>query len=91
MQSFQKKEFVTVYLGVKRDLTYQYNDIVALPNRVKLEIMDEEYWLAHWINHGSGNSANVVIGNDYVVRAIKNISIGDELLCDYNRDCIRNN
>ena len=88
MQLFRPREFVTVYLGVKRDETYQFKDIVARPKKFKLDIMDDEYWLAHRINHGSGDSSNVEIGNDYVIRATKNISIGDELLLDYNRDCI---
>jgi hypothetical protein len=51
---FSAKEFVTVYLGKKSDLTYRFGDILALPSNFKLNGFQEEYWFGHRINHASG-------------------------------------
>jgi hypothetical protein len=84
---FSAKEFVTVYLGKKCDLTYRFRDILALPSNFKLNGFQEEYWFGHRINHGSGRKKNLEIMDVNVLRATKRIKAGDELFWDYNRDC----
>jgi hypothetical protein len=84
---FSAKEFVTVYLGKKCDLTYRFRDILALPNNFKLNGFQEEYWFSHRINHGSGRKKNLEITDVNVLQATKRIKAGDELFWDYNRDC----
>jgi len=54
VHDFSANEFVTVYLGKKFDLTYRFGDLLALPNNFKTSGFQEEYWLGHRINHGSG-------------------------------------
>ena len=58
---FSAKEFVTVYLGKKCDLTYRFRDILALPSNFKLSSFQEECWFGHRINHGSGGKNNLEI------------------------------
>jgi len=58
---FSANEFVTVYSGKKFDLTYRFGDILALPNKFKTSGFQEEYWLGHRINHGSGGKNNLEI------------------------------
>jgi hypothetical protein len=45
----------------------------------------EDYWFGHQIQHGSGNKVNVTITSGYVIKAKKDIVIGEELFMDYNR------
>jgi hypothetical protein len=63
---FSANEFVTVYSGKKFDLTYRFGDILALPNKFKTSGFQEEYWLGHRINHGSGGKNNLEIKGDNV-------------------------
>ncbi len=45
----------------------------------------EDYWFGHWIQHGSGNQVNVTITSGYIIKASRDIEIGEELFMDYNR------
>ncbi len=57
-REFSAKEFVTVYLGKKYDVTYRFGDILALPSNFKPNGFQEEYWFGHRINHASGKADN---------------------------------
>ena len=57
-REFSAKEFVTVYLGKKYDVTYRFGDILALPSNFKPNGFQEEYWFGHRINHASGKKKN---------------------------------
>jgi len=61
IRDFSANEFVTVYLGKKLDLTNRFGDILALPNNFKTSGFQEEHWLGHRINHGSGGKNNLEI------------------------------
>jgi len=89
LRDFSTKEFVTVYLGQKIDKTYIFGDIdvLGLSKNFKTSGFQEEYWLGHRINHGSGGKNNLEIKNRTVFRATKKIKCGEELYWDYNRNC----
>jgi hypothetical protein len=91
LHAFSANEFVTAYLGKKFDITYRFRDILALPNNFKTSGFQEEYWLGHRINHGSGGKNNLEIKGGNVLRATKTIKIGEELYWDYNHDCFCTN
>jgi len=61
VHDFSANEFVTVYLGKKFGLTYRFGDILGLPNNFKTSGFQEEYWLGHRINHGSGGKKKMEI------------------------------
>jgi hypothetical protein len=65
-----------------------HGDIVSLPPKCSNQGINEEYWLGHRINHGSGKKKNIELRANMVMRTTKKIKIGEELLCDYNRDVL---
>lgn len=48
--------------------------------------VEEEFWFAHRIQHGSGQAANVKIKENYSIIALRDLRIGEELFFDYNRN-----
>ncbi len=86
LKEFKQNEFATAYMGKNVDYTYMYGDIISIPNTWKNHGIQEEYWLGHRINHGSGKKKYIKIKGNMVMHATKKISIGDELFCDYTRD-----
>lgn len=89
VRSFKKNEFITAYLGQycpnPNDVTYAFQKIIGQSNTETTNVLRDDYWFAHRINHGSGQRVNCHVTKDYVVKALRNINIGEELLLDYNR------
>jgi hypothetical protein len=87
-RKFKKNEFLTCYLGeVNQDPSddeYTFKKINGKPVNSLSGIL-EDYWFGHQIQHGSGNQVNVTITSGYVIKAKKDIEIGEELFMDYNR------
>jgi len=87
-RNFKKNEFITCYLGeVNQDPSddeYTFKRINGKPVN-SLSGLLEDYWFGHRIQHGSGNQVNVTITSGYVIKAKKDIKIGEELFMDYNR------
>ena len=87
-RNFKKNEFITCYLGeVNQDPSneeYTFKKINGKPVN-SLSGLLEDYWFGHRIQHGSGNQVNVTITSGYVIKAKKDIKVGEELFMDYNR------
>jgi hypothetical protein len=92
---FKNKEFVSLYMGYREEVptsvTYTYRKINAsIQTTGSYEAYGyscpEEYWFAHRIQHGSGSRVNVRGGENYVIRATREINIGEEIYMDYLRD-----
>jgi hypothetical protein len=85
-QSFKKNEFITCYLGEvddnPSDETYTFKKINGIPIKSASGLL-EDYWFGHWIQHGSGNQVNVTITSGYIIKASRDIEIGEELFIFY--------
>ena len=90
-RNFKKNEFITCYLGeINQDPSeeeYTFKKINGKPVN-SLSGLVEDYWFGHRIQHGSGNQDNVTITSGYVIKAKKDIEIGEELFLDYNRSIV---
>ena len=88
-QNFKKNEFITCYLGEVNenpsDDEYTFKKINSKPVNSLSGIL-EDYWFGHRIQHGSGNQFNITITSGYVIKAKKDIEIGEELFMDYSRN-----
>jgi len=88
LRKFKVGDFITAYLGEVNknplDEEYTFKKINGKPVNSASGIL-EDYWFGHRIQHGSGNQVNVTITSGYVIKAKKDIKIGEELFLDYNR------
>ena len=87
LRDFSPDELITVYLGEKVNYTYHFKDIVGLHKISCDNSFQEEYWFGHRLNHCSDKRKNVEMRSNYLLCASTKIKAGDELFCDYNRDC----
>ena len=80
-RNFKKNEFITCYLGeVNQDPSddeYTFKKIKGKPVK-SLSGLLEDYWFGHQIQHGSGSQVNVTITSGYVIKAKKDIDIGED-------------
>jgi SET domain-containing protein len=87
-RNFKKNEFITCYLGeVNQDPSneeYTFKKINGKPVN-SLSGLLEDYWFGRRIQHGCGNQVNVTITSGSVIKAKKDIKVGEELFMDYNR------
>jgi hypothetical protein len=67
------------------DDEYTFKKINGKPVNSLSGLLEDCYWFGHRIQHGSGNQVNVTITSGYVIKAKKDIEIGEELFMDYNR------
>jgi hypothetical protein len=87
---FKKGEFITIYLGEETYKEYTFKDIVSIKATPGKFVFHDEYWFVHQINHNfKGRNCN--ISQNGIIRAIKNIKVGEEFFWEYNRDCFCNN
>ena len=88
LKKFKKTEFITCYLGEvdenPSNETCTFKKINGKPVNSASGLL-EDYWFCRWIQHGSGNQVNVSITSGYIIKASKDIEIGEELPMDYNR------
>ena len=77
---FSAIEFVTVYLGKKFDNTYMFRDILGLSKHFKTNGFQEEYWLGHRINHGSGRKKDLEIKDSNILQATNILGLQPQLL-----------
>jgi hypothetical protein len=88
LKKFKKNEFITCYLGEvdenSSDDMYTFKKINGKPVNSASGLL-EDYLFGHRIQHGSSNQVNVTITSWYVIKAKKDIEIGEELFLDYNR------
>jgi len=88
LRNFKVGEFITAYLGEvnknSHEEEYTFKKINGKPVNSESGFL-EDYWFGHRIQHGSGNQVNVTITSGYVIKAKKDIKIGEELFLDYNR------
>jgi hypothetical protein len=88
LKKLKKTEFITCYLGEvdenPSNETYAFKKINGKPVNSASGLL-EDYWFGHQIQQGSSNQVNVTITSGYVIKAKKDIEIGEELFKDYNR------
>lgn len=100
---FKANEFITCYLGVVTDCTdgeYTFKKIDGMPQPFPSftangecnickdgPLLVSDYWFAHRIQHGSGPKVNVKVSEQYIIISLRQITEGEELFLDYNRDC----
>jgi hypothetical protein len=81
LKKFKKTEFITCYLGEvdenPSDEMYTFKKINGKPVNSASGLL-EDYWFGHQIQHGSGNQVNVTITSGYVIKAKKDIDIGED-------------
>lgn len=89
LRVFKRNEFITVYLGKKEtdilETEYVFHGINGRIGN-KSGYLEEEFWFAHRIQHGSGPRSNVKIKENYSLIALRDLRVGEELYLDYNRN-----
>jgi len=88
LKKFKKTEFITCYLSeVDGNPSYEMYTFKKINGKTvhSASSLLEDYWFGHQIQHGSDNQVNVTITSGYVIKAKKDIEIGEELFMDYNR------